>query len=75
MTDRHHEIIWLTVPEASDYLKVSKATIYNLMKDGRLPFFYIAGTRQRRVKRDDLNGLLEPGHPSDLDTLEDEQAE
>lgn len=72
MTDRHDEIIWLTVPEASDYLKVSKATLYNLMKDGRLPFFYIAGTRQRRVKRDDLNALLEPGHPSDLETLDEE---
>lgn len=72
MTGPHDEIIWLTVPEAADYLKVSKTTLYNLMKDGRLPFFYIAGTRQRRVRRNDLNGILEPGHPDDLESPDEE---
>lgn len=72
MTERHGEIIWLTVPEASDYLKVSKTTLYNLMKDGRLPFYYIAGTRQRRLNQADVNKILVPGDPSDLDASEDE---
>jgi excisionase family DNA binding protein len=74
MTGRHDGTIWLTVPEASEYLKVSKTTLYNLMKDGRLPFFYIAGTRQRRIKQADLDALLQPGRPEDLDEL-DEDAE
>lgn len=61
---------WLTVPDALEYLSVSKTTLYALMKDGRLPFFYITGTRQRRVKRRDLDALLEPGHPDELDESE-----
>lgn len=74
MTVTHDGVAWLTVPEAQAYLKVSKPTIYNLMRDGRLPFYYIAGTRQRRVKQTDLDALLRPGRPEDVDD-EDDQAE
>lgn len=74
MTETKAGTVWLTAPEAQDYLKVSKTTLYNLMKDGRLPFFYISGTRQRRVKQVDLDALLQPGRPEDLDD-ENEQAE
>lgn len=74
MAEPHDGTVWLTAPEAREYLKVSKATLYNLMKDGRLPFYYIAGTRQRRVKRSDLDALLQPGNPHELDTG-DEEAE
>ncbi|MEZ4706799.1 MAG: helix-turn-helix domain-containing protein [Caldilineaceae bacterium] len=62
----------MTMPEAREYLRVSKTTLYNLMKDGRLPFFYISGTRQRRVKRIDLDALLEPGRPDELNESEDD---
>jgi len=44
------------------------------MKDGRLPFYYIKGTRQRRVKQTDLDALLERGNPNELDVA-DEEAE
>jgi excisionase family DNA binding protein len=64
--------VWLTSPEAQEYLKVSKATLYNLMKDGRLPFYYIKGTRQRRIKQSDLDALLELGNPDDLESSDDE---
>lgn len=67
MAESQEGTVWLTSPEAQNYLKVSKATLYNLMKDGRLPFFYIAGTRQRRLRRDDLDALLQPGNPDELD--------
>lgn len=63
--------VWMTSPEAQDYLKVSKATLYNLMKDGRLPFYYIKGTRQRRLKQRDLDALLELGSPDDLESTEE----
>lgn len=72
MAEIHDGIIWLTVPEAQEYLKVSKATLYNLMKDGRLPFYYIVGTRQRRIKRSDLDALLQPGNPEDLGSSDEE---
>lgn len=65
--------IWLTVPEAQDYLKVSKTTLYNLMKDGRLPFYYITGTRQRRVKQRDLDAVLHLGNPDDLDSSDENE--
>ncbi|MEZ4677261.1 MAG: helix-turn-helix domain-containing protein [Caldilineaceae bacterium] len=72
MTDYRDNPIWLTVEEAAEHLKVSKATLYNLMKDGRLPFFYITGTRQRRLSQADLNKLLVPGDPDDLDSAGEE---
>lgn len=58
---------WYTVAEACEYLRVSKTTIYDYMKDERLPFFYLAGTRSRRLRRQDLDALLEPGQPNDLE--------
>lgn len=57
--------VWMTVDEASQYLRVTPNTLYNYMKDGRLPFFYLAGTRHRRVKRSDVERLLVPGKPED----------
>jgi excisionase family DNA binding protein len=56
---------WYTVAEACEYLRVSNTTIYEYMKSKRLPFFYLAGTRNRRLKKSDLDALLEPGNPSD----------
>ena len=56
---------WYTVAEACDYLRISKTTIYDYMKTQRLPFFYLAGTRNRRLKKQDLDALLEPGDPMD----------
>lgn len=58
---------WYTVADACDYLNVSNSTLYNYMKDRRLPFFYLAGTRQRRLRKRDLDSLLEPGNPDDLE--------
>ncbi len=72
MTEAHDGTLWFTIQEAQDYLKVSKPTLYSLMKDGRLPFYYILGTRQRRIKQADLDALLRPGHPRELDDGEDQ---
>lgn len=63
--------IYFTVMEACAYLRVSKTTLYDLMSDGRLPFYRIKGTRKRRIKRSDLDALIEPGNPSD-DTESDD---
>lgn len=61
---------WYTVADACEYLNVSNSTLYTYMKDRRLPFFYLAGTRQRRLRKRDLDALLEPGNPDDLDPLD-----
>lgn len=66
MSEEAKPIRWYTVAEASDYLRVTPATLYNYMKSGRLPFYYLAGTRQRRIKQSDLDALFEPGNPADL---------
>lgn len=67
-----HNRAWLSVSEACDYIGVSKVTLYAYMKDKRLPYYYLAGTRQRRVKKADLDALLVPGNP---DEVEQEEAE
>jgi len=64
---------WYTVAEACEYLKVSNSTLYTYMKDRRLPFYYLAGTRQRRLKKHDLDALLQLGDPDDTEDITDEQ--
>lgn len=62
---------WYTVTEACEYLRVSKTTLYDYMKTERLPFYYLAGTRHRRIKKRDLDALLEPGSPTDSTEMEE----
>jgi excisionase family DNA binding protein len=65
MIEQPENTQWYTVAEACEYLRVSKTTLYDYMKDERLPFFYLAGTRNRRLRKRDLDALLEPGNPKD----------
>ncbi|MCE7983035.1 MAG: DNA-binding protein [Caldilinea sp. CFX5] len=62
--------VWFSVSEACDYLGVSKVTLYAYMKDRRLPYYYLAGTRQRRIQKTDLEALLVPGNPDEVDQEE-----
>lgn len=59
------DIAWFDIPGALEYLKLSKSTLYECMKDGRLPYYYVKGTKQRRLKKSDLDGLLILGNPED----------
>ena len=70
MTSGDENSKWYTVAEACEYLTVSNSTLYTYMKDRRLPFFYLAGTRQRRLRKRDLDALLEPGNPDDPELSE-----
>lgn len=72
MTSEHEFAAYYTITEACAYLRVSKSTLYDLMADGRLPFFRIKGTRKRRFKRTDLDALIEQGNPTDP-TEDDEE--
>jgi excisionase family DNA binding protein len=65
---------WYTIAEACKYLRVSKATLYANMADGRLPFYTMKGTRNRRLRKSDLDALLEPGNLSALSEYEEDDA-
>lgn len=51
---------WFTVAEAATYLRVSRQTIYRYMDDGSLNYFVLKSGGGRRIKRKDLDALLEP---------------
>lgn len=59
-------IKWYDVAGACNYLSVSKATLYRYMGDGRLPFYHLAGTKNRRVRQKDLDALLILVDPSEV---------
>ncbi len=62
---------WYDVAGACDYLSVSKTTLYRYMKDGRLPFYHLAETTHRRVKKQDLDALLIRVDPADIGDLDE----
>jgi excisionase family DNA binding protein len=51
---------WFTIEEASEYLCVSKRTIYKLTQEGRLPAFRIGQERHRRFRKEDLDKVPVP---------------
>jgi excisionase family DNA binding protein len=54
---------WFTPAEAARYLRVSRQTIYNYMEQGLLKYYELKSGGGRRLRRADLDALLEP--PSD----------
>ena len=50
---------WLTIPEASGYLKVTRATLYRWARQGKLRLYKL-GTRATRVRRSDLDRMAQP---------------
>ncbi|GAB3055270.1 helix-turn-helix domain-containing protein [Virgibacillus ainsalahensis] len=55
MTNETKEI--MTVSQVAEYLQLSEMTTYKLVQEGKVPAFKIG--RHWRVKRDDLNELIE----------------
>ena len=53
------EILLITITQAAQALQVSEGTIWNLMRDGHLPFVKINGTR--RIMLDELKQLASTG--------------
>lgn len=54
---------WYTPTEAAQYLRVTRQAIYKYMADGLLTYFVLRSGGGRRLRRADLDALLEP--PSD----------
>jgi excisionase family DNA binding protein len=57
-----------TIDEAMAYLRVSRSTIYRLMRDGDLPF-YVLIKGGRRLKKKDMDRLLVRGSPEEIEEL------
>lgn len=48
----------LTIAEATELIKLSKSSIYQMVKDGRLPSVQMPGVRRVFIKRSDLEALI-----------------
>lgn len=56
---------WMTIAEAQAYLRVSRATIYRLMRENRLKYFTVGDSTDRRFRKADLDAALLPGSPEE----------
>ncbi len=50
---------WFNVSEAAKYLGISRDTLYKLMDDGVLRYYSLKGVQKRRLKKEDLDSLME----------------
>ena len=50
---------WVTLDEAASYLKISKPTLYRWIAEDRVRSYDLPAGRGRRMKREDLDDLLE----------------
>lgn len=49
----------LTFAEIRELLKISRSTLYRLIRSGRLPVVYVA-PRTPRIRKEDVEALLRP---------------
>ena len=59
---REHEE-WLTVEEASKFLRVARRTLYKYCESGQLPYYRIGGSGHRRLRKSDLMALMVRAQP------------
>jgi excisionase family DNA binding protein len=50
---------WFTPAEAARYLRVTRQTIYRYMEQGLLTYYVLKSGGGRRLRRSDLDALLE----------------
>lgn len=62
MVGEHEE--WLTVEEASRFLKVARRTLYKYCESGQLPYYRIGGGGHRRLRKSDVAALMVRGQPA-----------
>lgn len=56
---------WMTVKEASQYLRIDRTTLYLYCRRGLLRWYDLRSGRGRRFKQEDLDALLIPSQPTD----------
>ncbi len=52
--------VWMTPKQAMEHLRISKATFYRMVRDGRIIPYALAGTDDKRYRQDELDTLLAP---------------
>ena len=60
---------WYTIDESAGYLRVSRRTMYKLIKDGQLAAYRVGTGGHRRFRRDDLERLMKPEEFEPVDTM------
>jgi excisionase family DNA binding protein len=60
---------WYTINESAGYLRVSRRTMYKLIKDGQLAAYRVGTGGHRRFRRDDLERLMKPEEFESVDTM------
>ena len=48
----------MTIKEVAEYLRISKATVFRLMRSGELPSIKFSAKRFTRIKRSDLEAFI-----------------
>ena len=56
---------WLTYDEVAEYLRVSRATVFNWVKAGEIPAPKLLGKRSRRFDREAIDAALVGSAKSD----------
>ncbi len=52
---------WFNPSEAAKYLGISRLSLYKLMDEGMLPYYTVKGIQKRRLKKQDLDALMQKG--------------
>lgn len=60
---------WHTIDEAADYLRISRRTIYHLIRDGQLTAYRVGRGGHRRFKSEDLDSALHREDKANLDSM------
>jgi excisionase family DNA binding protein len=60
---------WFTIDEAAEYLRISRRTVYKLVKDRRLPAFRIGLERHKRFRKEDLDLVPKPEEKTPADSI------
>jgi excisionase family DNA binding protein len=52
---------WMTVDETAKYLSLSRATIYQYVREARIPYIKVPGSNQIRFSRHDIDAWMSKG--------------
>ena len=56
---------WLTIDEAAAQVRLSRGSLYRLVREGALPAYRIGDTGSLRFRPDAVEGVLKPARPTE----------
>ena len=60
---------WYTIDESASYLRVSRRTMYQFIRDGQVTAYRAGSRGHRRLKLDDLEHMMRPEDSEDLQAM------